>query len=192
MSKYLAHILDRPYILKKASSILSPYVGETEVKIAKAFEEAEDQHAVLIIDECDSFLSTRQGATQSWEVTMVNEFLTSLEQCRTFCICTTNFRKNLDEALSRRFSIKIEFKYASPKQLTSLYNNILAPLVSDTVPTVILETLCNHKSLCAGDFNNVHNQLWLEDGLTHQILLDALINEEKLKLEKESKRLGFN
>lgn len=192
LSKYIAHVLDRPYIIKKASSLLSPYVGETEIKINKAFEEAEDQQAVLVIDECDSFLATRQGASQSWEVTMVNEFLTSLEQCRTFCICTTNFRNNLDEALSRRFSVKVEFKYASPKNLAVLYNNILAPLAKDATPSWVLDSLYSHKSLCAGDFNNVRNQLWLEDGITHQHLLDALIREEKLKLEKESKRLGFN
>lgn len=62
------------------------------------------------IDEIDTFLYSQETAIHSWEVSAVNELLTSLEECRCFCICTTNRFKELDAAAVRRFSYKYEQK----------------------------------------------------------------------------------
>jgi transitional endoplasmic reticulum ATPase len=37
---------------------------------------------MLLLDEADSFLSERQSAKNSWEVTAVNEMLTQMERLR--------------------------------------------------------------------------------------------------------------
>ena len=56
-----------PQVLeKRASDLLSPWVGETEQRIADAFAEARDAEAFLIFDEADSLLADRRSAHRSW------------------------------------------------------------------------------------------------------------------------------
>lgn len=193
LAKYVAKTLEIPCIIKRTSQLIDAYVGSTEKNIAMAFEEAKDKGGLLLLDEADSFIPNRQSAEHSWDITMTNEFLTQLEAYKGICICTTNFRECLDSAVMRRFNMKIEFKYAEPKQLVSLYSHILAPLVNSEPPKDILECLCMQKNLAAGDFNNVRNQYMLEDRekITHQALLQALMREANLKLEAGAKKLGF-
>lgn len=49
-------------MVRRASDLLSCWVGATEQNIARAFEEARKDDAVLLIDEADSFLQDRRGA----------------------------------------------------------------------------------------------------------------------------------
>ncbi len=50
---------DPLYVCKKTSDILDSFVGGTEQNIKEAFEEAESEESVLIIDEVDSLLFSR-------------------------------------------------------------------------------------------------------------------------------------
>lgn len=61
-AKHIAKSLDMPVLVKRASDLLSKYVGGSEQNIADAFEEATHNQAMLIIDEADSFLAKRQKA----------------------------------------------------------------------------------------------------------------------------------
>ena len=54
-AQWLAKYLKKPLIQKKSSDILSMWVGRTEANIAKAFEQAKRENAILLIDEADSF-----------------------------------------------------------------------------------------------------------------------------------------
>ena len=78
-ARQLADELGYEILQKRASDLLSPYVGETENKIAAAFREAKETESFLLIDEADSMLRSRKEASQSWEVTRVNEMLTWME-----------------------------------------------------------------------------------------------------------------
>ena len=80
LARYIAEKLNKKICLKRVSDIMSPYVGENEQNIAKAFSEAEASGDVLLFDEADSFFSNRQDAVRSWERTLVNEFLTQMEE----------------------------------------------------------------------------------------------------------------
>lgn len=191
LARHTARILNKELLIRRASDLLGPFVGETEHNIAEAFAMAEAQKAILLIDEADSFLSGREGAQHSWEATMVNEFLTQLEMFPGICICTTNFREVLDSAAMRRFTLKLGFKYAGPTQLEQLYLKILAPLVREEASEKLLKELRKQKNLAPGDFKAVRQSMWLEDQPTHEQMLKALIMEQKLKLERESKTVGF-
>jgi SpoVK/Ycf46/Vps4 family AAA+-type ATPase len=108
-ASYLAIELSVPLISRRASDLLSPYLGVTEKNVAAAFSEAEERDGILLIDEADSFLRSRESAHRSWEVTQVNEFLTQMESFRGTLICCTNYVRSLDSASLRRFSWKITF-----------------------------------------------------------------------------------
>ena len=65
-------------------------MGETEQNLAKAFQEAEEMRAVLLLDEVDGLLQDRRQATRSWEVSQVNEFLVQMESFNGVMVATTN------------------------------------------------------------------------------------------------------
>ena len=51
-----------PLTVKRVSDLISPYAGESEQNIARAFRDAQSEQAVLMMDEVDSFLQDRRGA----------------------------------------------------------------------------------------------------------------------------------
>ncbi|MBR5882395.1 MAG: AAA family ATPase [Mailhella sp.] len=195
LARHIADQLGRDCLIKRASDLLSPYVGESEQNVAAAFREAEKSGAVLVIDEADSFLYSRESAQRSWESTLVNEFLTSLERCRGFCICTTNRRDQLDPAAMRRFSHKLEFRYADSAQVLALYEALLAPLCEGALPEALRRRLASMDCLAPGDFHAVRAQfdpLFTEPGeTTHEMLMAALEKEAELKIEPKTRRVGF-
>ena len=70
---WLADQLGKPLHSKRVSDLVAPYVGQTEQNLAEAFRQAEEEEAVLLLDEVDSFLQDRTRARAQWEVTAVNE-----------------------------------------------------------------------------------------------------------------------
>ncbi|WP_242653359.1 ATP-binding protein [Sphingomonas jatrophae] len=107
---HLARALDRPLLIKRASDLLSKWVGETEAQIAGAFAEARQQGSVLLFDEADSLLFDRTTARASWEVGQVNEMLTWLDRHPLPVIAATNHPGSLDPATLRRFVFKLRLR----------------------------------------------------------------------------------
>ena len=66
--RYLAERLGLEVVQKRASDLMSMWVGQTERQIADAFAEARDAGAFLVFDEADSLLGDRRFAVRSWEV----------------------------------------------------------------------------------------------------------------------------
>ncbi len=118
--RWLAEQLDKPLLVKRASDLLSMYLGETEKLLARAFREAEQEGAVLLIDEVDSFLQDRRGAQRSWEVTQVNEMLTQMESFDGIFVASTNMVDGLDQAALRRFDLKVKFDFLRSDQAVAL------------------------------------------------------------------------
>ena len=105
-ARWLADRLGLEVMHRRASDLMSIWVGETERNIARAFAEARDTEAFLIFDEADSLLADGRGAHRSWEVSQVNEMLTWMESHLLPFVCTTNDGEWLDSASLRRFVFK--------------------------------------------------------------------------------------
>lgn len=197
-AKALAKELDKPIILKKASDLLSMWVGGSEKNIAKAFREAEQRGAILVLDEVDSFLQDRSGASRSWEVSQVNEMLTQMESFAGIFIATTNFMDNLDRASIRRFDMKIEFKpldFARLQKAFGLYAKHLgigdyAAFLESTFGKRELEKLEN---ICFGDFALIAREAAFAPLESAEQLLEKLQEEARIKglSASGSKRVGF-
>lgn len=119
--RWLAQQLDVPLQVRRASDLLSPYIGMTERNLAQAFREAEQDGALLMIDEIDSFLRDRKEAQRPWEVTQVNEMLTQMEAFPGIFIASTNLMEGLDSAALRRFDAKVRLDYLQPDQAVALF-----------------------------------------------------------------------
>ena len=110
-AKQLAKRMDLDPLPKRASQLMSKWVGETEQKIAGAFAEARTTGSFLIIDEADSFLADRRDAFRNWEISMVNEMLSQLENHDLPYAFTTNLADRLDPAAARRFLFRATFRF---------------------------------------------------------------------------------
>lgn len=120
-ARHLSEVLDRPLIIRRASNLLSPYLGVTERLMSRMFNEARDEGAVLLLDEADSFLRDRTQARNSWEVTQVNEMLTQMESYQGIFIASTNLLDSLDAASLRRFDARIHFGFLRAEQAWEMF-----------------------------------------------------------------------
>ena len=131
LAHHLAGHIGKTLQVKRASDLLSPYVGETEARLAAMFCDAAREGDVLLLDEADSFLGERSVHRARWETTQTNELLTQMEAFEGVFICTTNRLDALDPAVLRRFDLKIGFAALSAPQRLDLIRRAAAHLGLD-------------------------------------------------------------
>ena len=119
--RYLAKEIGMEVYLRRASDLFDMFVGQTERKIAEAFEKAIFEETFLVFDEADSLLGDRSRAVRSWEISQVNEMLTWMESHPLPFACTTNHADLLDTATLRRFTFKVTFDYLRPEQVEAAF-----------------------------------------------------------------------
>jgi len=154
---YVAKQLQRPLIAKHAAELLSPYVGETEQNMMQAFKEAEQEKAVLLIDEADSFISSRATVNHRWEVTQINQMLSLMESFQGILICSTNRLTQLDDASMRRFTYKVRFDGMTAEQRWLMFIDMFKDLTAEQRST--LRPMLNQlDGLSLGDFATVKKQ----------------------------------
>lgn len=192
-AKQIAVALDLTLVSKRASDLISPYVGQTEQNLARMFEEAIDEDAVLLLDEADSFLQDRQGALRSWEVSQVNELLTQMEDFDGIFICSTNLMGSLDMASLRRFDFKIQLDYMTADQAWKLYSSILDSHGYSRESICVCEQQFRRlQHLTPGDFATIVRQCRLDvEGLSPTRLLEGLRIETGFKARVEGGGIGF-
>jgi len=187
---WLAAHLERPIQVERGSDLFGPYVGMTEMSIARAFERATRDDAVLLIDEVDSFLQDRGFAKQSWEITQINEMLTQIEAFPGILVASTNFLDHLDPASLRRFDLKLHFGYLKPAQTRRLLTSYCKSL--DLTPPRTEDLLVTDKLATAtpGDFAAVARQHRFQPFTDARSLLQAVLAESELK-NRCSRQIGF-
>ena len=189
---HLAKVLDVPLHLKRASDLQSMWVGQTEKNIARAFQAAREEGALLLIDEADSFLQDRGNAHRSWEVSQVNEMLTQMESFEGIFIASTNLMDSLDAASLRRFDFKVHFGYLTREQRRSLFSRVTVETQADGIASRVPVRLDRMDSLVPGDFANVLRQLKvLDQPATQARLLELLEAELRFKPGANQRRIGF-
>lgn len=188
---WLAGALGRPLSLKRMSDIQSPWLGEMEQNLARAFEHALRDDAVLQIDEVDGFLRDRRQAERSWELAQVNEFLTQLESFEGIFIASTNLVDGLDQAAIRRFDHKVHVGYLKPEQAWALLQRKLAQWGLAMVDAAT----CRHRMdamicLAPGDFAAIVRRHMLTPYEDASAVVDALAEEHAFKVPVV-RRIGF-
>ncbi|MEM4248252.1 MAG: ATP-binding protein, partial [Candidatus Nanoarchaeia archaeon] len=191
-AKFAAQELGLPLIAKKASDLLSMWVGMTELLIREAFKEAERERGILFIDEADGLISERGNAHRNWEVTQVNEFLADMEEFKGILICATNFKKNMDSASIRRFNLKVEFDYLDNNGKLIFYKKILEPISNKPLSEEEKAELERIENLAPGDFKVARqkNLFVPKEEISNALLLEALRDEVAAKNIKTN-RIGF-
>ena len=189
LAEHIAQSLQRPLLIRQASDLASKYVGETEQNMARMFENAAAEGAVLLLDEADSFLRSRRMAERNYEVSEVNEMLAGMERFGGVFICTTNLFEELDEAALRRFAFKIRFKPLRAEQREQMF----AREAGATPTAEQCDRLAALDALTPGDFAAVRQQVEiLDEQLTPDEFLSQLEAEHRIKPEVRARRsIGF-
>ena len=177
---YVARELGIPLMRKTGAELTSCYVGVTEKLIADAFETAQRDGALLLLDEVDSFLRDRQATRYSWEVTAVNEMLAQMERYGGYFIATTNLKDDLDPACLRRFDLKTKFDYLRPEQAVAMAKAYAGKLgLTDGVEA--LDRVADFGNLTPGDFAAVGRQATFRKLSGTEDFVERLAVESNLK-----------
>jgi len=188
---YLAKELDKPILVRKASDILSKWLGESETNIARMFAEARREKSVLLIDEADSFLQERKDAHRSWEVTLVNEMLTQIENYTGIFIASTNLMDSMDSASIRRFDLKVRFDFLNPDQAMLIFEDLVKSL-GLSVDSESLDIIRALPNLTPGDFAAMALQTRFLPVASSIELIKRLQSECQLKPESKRRFIGFS
>ena len=181
--RYLAERLGLEVAQKRASDLMSKWVGETEQLIAAAFAEARDSGAFLVFDEADSLLGDRCFAVRSWEVSEVNEMLTWMESHPLPFACTTNFGGHLDPATLRRFVFKVTLDYLAPEQARTAFRSCFG-----LTPPAEVDALA---ALTPGDFAVVRRKAEILGRLGEPEALVAMLRVECEAKPDRPRAIGF-
>ena len=192
-AEHIAHELDRPLMIRRASDLQSMWLGETEKRMRKSFEEAQSENAVLLIDEADSFLGDRSGARHSWERSQVNELLQCMERFEGIFIAATNLIDTFDKAALRRFTHKIEFLPLTLDQSIAMFRQQLGDVELPEIRWAHLRAkLARLDGLTAGDFGVVARQAQMRlDAMTAEEVIAALAIELQLRSPMRGRAMGF-
>ena len=194
LGHHIAEHIDKPLIIKRGSDIISMYVGGTEENIANMFRQASDEDAVLLLDEADSFIQSRQSAQHSWEITQVNELLVQMENFQGVFIASTNLLEILDSASLRRFDFKIQFDYMKNNEAIAIFNNIVTQeqWKKTLNPTEVMESLNAISNLALGDFLVALRKMTFSQNKTTTEFLNHIKAESKIKPDARSNEIGFS
>ena len=185
LARYMSQKLEKDILLKRASDILGMFVGESEKNIRQAFEEAERTNSILLFDEADSFFADRNNAQHSWERTMVNEFLTQMEEFKGILICTTNLKHIMDSAMQRRFHFCVEFKPLEKSGIQTMLEKYF-PEYGFTKDEI--KTLEASGSITPGDFGSLSSRIRF---MNQDKVNSSVITKELIDLQKEKKNGVF-
>ena len=181
--RYLAERMGLEVVQKRASDLISMWVGKSEQQIAAAFAEARDAEHFLVFDEADSLLADRRFAQRTWEVRQVNEMLTWMESHPLPFACTTNFSPHLDPATLRRFDFKVALNYLAPEQAISAFRAFFALDPPEDVAAL--------SGLTPGDFAVVRRKAEILDSLRDPQALAAMLRAECEAKPDRPTEVGF-
>lgn len=128
-AKAIAKVLDRKLIVVNLASIVSSKLGETAKNVATLFKEVSYHDAVLFFDEFDTLGQVREhDSRDSSEMKrVVNAILQLVDNfpSNSVLIAATNQIKMIDEALIRRFELRLEFTSPAAAVLDTYYDKLL-------------------------------------------------------------------
>ncbi|MHA1148164.1 MAG: CDC48 family AAA ATPase [Promethearchaeota archaeon] len=122
LARAVANESEAHFISINGPEIMSKFYGESEKKLRKLFEEAEEKNpSIIFIDEIDAIAPKRENVTGEVERRVVAQLLALMDglhgRGRVIVIGATNRPNSLDEALRRpgRFDRELEIKVPDEK-----------------------------------------------------------------------------
>ena len=148
------------------SSVISKYIGETAKNLSSLFNTAEDKDWILFFDEGDALFGKRVDTAQSEDKNshFANQdiafLLQRIENYNGLVIVASNFRKNMDDAFSRRFQSIVHFDILLPEIRKKYWEDNL-PRNVILGPGIDLDVISKRHHLSPASIINIINRVSL-------------------------------
>jgi SpoVK/Ycf46/Vps4 family AAA+-type ATPase len=139
------------------SCVVSKYIGETEKNLAVIFKEAEAANAVLFFDEADALFGKRSEVKDShdrYANIEINYLLQKMEEHEGIVILASNFRKNIDQAFTRRMHFSLDFPFPDEKYRLHIWRKIF-PEKTPKTEDIDFELMARQFKISGGNIKNV-------------------------------------
>lgn len=202
LAKQIARTTKRNLLLADASKLTGSYVGESERNYRDLFryfryiEAISPRAPILFIDEADGILCKRHsgdGSSRDRYANVVqNIILEELNDFEGILLATTNLAVNLDDAMDRRFLVKIKFHAPNENTRKKIWKSKL-PQVSDED----INRVAREFSFSGGHIDNVVTKVLIESILnkSNTIDIETIIkyssDENNFTKKEFLKRIGF-
>ena len=200
----IARITGRAVYHVDISAAKSCWYGESQKLVKGIFTnyrrlcEKEKQKPILLFNEADALLSSRQNINNAGgsssvaqtENAIQNIILEEMEKLDGILIATTNLIDNLDGAFERRFLFKIEFKQPNEEAKQSIWKSKLSWLNNDDC-----RQLAAHHNFSGGEIDNIVRKVVMGEVLhgTRPTLseIEELCQHEKIGDGGKGSCIGF-
>lgn len=189
----IASYLNKKIILASYAQIESMYHGEGPKNVEAIFKAAEQQDAILFIDEADSLLSKRLTNVQQGSENAINsmrsQILICLEKFNGIVIFATNLVSNYDRAFESRVR-SIKFNLPDEKCRREIWKLHL-PATFPQDSSVNLDGLAKIDDICGREIRNaVQNvaEKMADEGIefaTYDLLASAIDKIKKSRFKKD-------
>ena len=181
------------------SRIRSKWVGDSEKNIKQVFNtykalvKGSEITPILLFNEADGVFGKRIEETSSTDKmsnALQNIILQEMENLEGILIATTNLTENFDSAFERRFLYKILFNAPSAGVKAKIWKSMV-----DEISEEEAGRLGSEYSFTGGQIENITRKLDVDYILTGEAAgfdkIVSLCKEERIRKEKESKKIGF-
>ena len=197
----LIDFLEWPSFHIDASSVASPYIHETSKKVAEVFEKAMGSApSVLVIDEMEAFLASRESGPGQHRVEEVAEFLRRIPEAtknKVLVLAMTNRVDMVDPAILRRgrFDHVVQVDYASETEVLSLLEDRLATIPKEDAvdPQPLAKALANRPLSDVAFVVREGARLAARSGKSRldQASLEAALKASPARGAESPRRIGF-
>ncbi len=130
LAEAIAAELGRLFLVVRYDGLIASYLGETAARLRRVFEIAQSMPCVLFFDEMDAIAKERGDANETGEIKRVlTSLLAQIDELPATCllIAATNHPQLLDEAVWRRFQIRLELPRPTNADIHAYFKQAIAP-----------------------------------------------------------------
>lgn len=142
LARCLSKQLNVPMFYCSAASLQSGYVGGGSRALKKLVKSAsKHKRAIIFLDEAESLLQSRTHGAQHWEKETINTLLSLLDGVNQnsdeiIWLVASNmdeYKINMDEAMLRRFTLKINFRLPNFEERKAIFEALLSKIDPDSL-----------------------------------------------------------
>lgn len=188
----LGKYTDCPIFKVDISMLVSKYIGETEKKLAKLFDMAENKNWILFFDEADAIFGKRTNVRDAHDKYANQEVSYLLQRIETFSgliILASNYKNNMDKAFTRRFHSCIRFTNPKQEERLRIWQQNLPKQLD--LQDIDLQEVARRYELTGSGIMNVIQDMSLKtiaiNPSGYKVSMDLLLDSIKKEYLKEDK-----
>lgn len=189
-AEIIAHELGLDLYKIDLSCVVSKYIGETEKNLTAIFKEAETADCVLFFDEADALFGKRSEVKDShdrYANIEINHLLQKMEEHEGIVILATNFRRNIDEAFTRRMHFSVDFPFPDEAHRLAIWRRIF-PAKTPKGGDIDFEFLAHRFKVSGGGIKNIAlNASFLAADNSRKVTMNHLVHAVKREFQKMGK-----